>query len=297
VPYYRMDNMNPIFYVIAAAIIFLILKRFVFKHKPKDILVPTPTVERTDLKYTYFGVYDDGVAQTKDHINMLWECQFEGHIKAVDNILEAKMPTILDVQPRVMRKFQETGRNYEYNPNAVEDLRALFDYMKSRDALKYVVALVPIDEPNTNAKDVENLQKAIDAIKLVSTEYTELKDVKLCTIFAAKPTPFDLLDQFDWVGVDDYDSKSEIFVNGTYAELLKSKNPNFRTIIMPGGGWGQDPKPFENIAHTHPEVIAVVPFAYFTGKNKRDNWVGIGDDKNPMKQTYIALGKKLTGKS
>lgn len=285
---------NPQIFI--AIIIAIAVAVYLYKKRPiKDIDVPVPAVLRTDLLYGYFGTLRNQVDDTIGDVNLLWECMFEGHITATENILKMRLPTILDVQTRVLRKFAESGKNYEYNPDAVENMRALFEWLKKYNALQYIKAVVPIDEPNTNAKSEEDLQKAIDAIRLVAAEYPELADLKLCTVYAAKPTPFTLLDQFDWVGVDDYDSKSQIFVNGTYAELRKSLNKDQRTIILPGGAFGQDPVPFVNIAHTYPEVIAVVPFVYFGPMVPADTWVGIGDDKNPLKSTYRAVGRALIG--
>jgi len=93
----------------------------------------------------------------------------------------------------------------------------------------------------------------------------------------------------------DYEKLSEIFVNGTYAELLKSDRPNQKTIILPGGGFGQNPEPFIRFAHENPEVACVLPFVYFNGFNPADTWIGIGDDRNPLKSAYEAAGKALVG--
>lgn len=284
--------MSEFAYFLVGGILFVVFFYFVKKNKPKDIVLPQPTVLRTDLLYGYYGCMNDQVDKTKDHVNLLWECQFQGYVKTAENILAAKLPTVLDVAPQIMRQFADSGKNFELHPDAEQNLRGLFLYLQSRDALRYVVGLVPVDEPNTNAKSEQDLNAAIDIAISVSKEFPELHDVKMVVIYAAKPYPYVSIERFDWVGVDDYEVLSEIFVNGTYDNIKRSGK---RTIILPGGGFGQDPEQFIRFAHLNPEVIAVVPFVYFTGENPKDTWIGIGDDRNPLREAYRAAGKALMG--
>ncbi len=287
-----MNNVDLIIAIVMVAIIFLIHK---IQSRPGDITIAPPDFPRTDLYYGYFGCYGNQASEVKSHTNLFWENQYQGIDVAIQNISIANKPTVLDVSAQVMTRFADHGKNYRFNPDALQNLRGLFSLLRDRGVIDHVVAIVPIDEPNTNVETEHDLQQAIDAIRQASAEYHEIAHVKLAIIYAAKPAPFPLLDQFDWVGVDDYDSKSEIFVNGTYDELKKSTRPGQKTILLPGGGFGQDPTPFVNFAHRNSEVVAVVPFVWFNGLQAADKWVGIGDDKNPLKQAYIAVGKTLTG--
>lgn len=265
-------------------------------HRPvKDVVIPAPTVLRTDLMYGYYGRLGDQVAETIDHVNILWESQFEGEFHMIQNILAAKLPTVLDVATQCFQKIEETGRNYHYRADAEELLRATFMRLQANDALRYVKYLSPLDEPNTNTNIVD-LLASIRTCKKVALEFPELTDVKFAVIYAAKPETYDCIALFDLVGLDDYDNKSKIFTNGTYARLKAQLRSNQKTIIMPGGGFGQDITPFINFAHSNPEVFAVIAFVWFGHMSPNDTWIGIGDDKNPLKSQYVQAGKLLTGK-
>lgn len=282
-------------FIIIGAIV--LIGAYIYKNRPiNDIVIPTPTVLRTDLLYGYYGTMDNQVAETKDHINILWESMFQGEDKAISNILEAKMPTVLDVASYSMKKVEATGRNYHYRDDCETVLRQLFVKMQSAGALQYVKAIYPMDEPNTNTT-AEDLQKAITSIKKVASEFPDLTGVKFMCIYAAKPETYECIDQFDILGVDDYEEKSRIFTsNGAYTKLKAKLRPDQKTIVIPGGAFGQDPTPFVNFAHENMEVMGVVPFVWFGPMQPADKWVGIGDNANPLKPDYIAVGKKLTGK-
>jgi len=260
-----------------------------------DVVIPEAP-QRTDLLYGYFGTMNSQVAETKGHVNVLWEAKFQGLEKAAANMTEAALPTVLDVANEVTVKFQDKGNNYRYNPNAEQNLVNLFEFFRQKDVLKYVAVLVPIDEPNINIENEVELQKALDILHTVAARYPELANVKYGTIYAAKPQPYMLKNKFDWVGVDDYDVKSEIFLNGTYAELIRGLRPDQKTLLLPGGAFGQDPQPFLNFANGNKEVGAIIPFTWLGPMQPADKWVGLGDPANSLKDKYVALGRTLTGK-
>lgn len=262
------------------------------KYKNRDIDIP-PAAQRKDLLYGYYGCMNDQVSKTSDHVNIHWESQFQGFDKAIENIDEAQKFTVLDVGPVMFIKFLEKGRNYKLNDKPEENLRSLFDLMKAKRTLHLVKAIYPMDEPNINVVDSDELYRAIRIIRKVASEYSELKDVKLVCIYAAKPETYDCVEEFDYVGIDDYEVKSQIFTNGTYENLKKMLRPDQRTIIIPGGAFGQDPTPFLNFANGNPEVGMILAFVWFGPMQAADKWVGIGDDASPLKQRYIDLGKTI----
>lgn len=288
--------------VVVAAIAAYLLKR----RKATDITVPEPTQLRTDLWYGYYacevGPDIDGRAQnqpleTRDHVNLFWESQFNARVDTINNIRFMAKPTVLDVMSQVMTRTATSGRNFHYREDAPELLKELFDELKNADVLRFVKVIYPVDEPNTNTTEVD-LQKAIDAIKEVAADYPELCDVKLACIYAAAPETYECFDQFTYVGVDDYDEKSEILASGGCYQKLKSRLlPGQRTILMPGGAFGQDITPFVNFAHSNPEVAAIVPFCWLGRREAADRWVGIGDPANPVRTQYITAGLKLCGKT
>ena len=287
--------MQALLSILVAGILVGILVYVSRKHAAvEDAVIPAPAVLRTDLLYGYYGCVGDQVKQTLDHTNLLWESQFDGWQATIANILLAQQPTVLDVIEDVFVKIAATGKNYAVSPDAEDRLRALFAALSSAGALKYVKWLYPMDEPNTNAATPQDLLQGIMTTRKVAAEFPELAGVKLACIYAAKPESFTCIEQFDLVGVDDYDRKSQVLVNGTYAALVKAKRPDAMTILLPGGGFGQDPTPFVNFAHSHAEVAAVVPFVWFGPREPADTWVGIGDVANPRKAQYIEAGQALT---
>jgi hypothetical protein len=277
----------------ASAVILLSLWKH-FKNRPvSDIHIPEPSVKRKDLFYGYYGAMNDQVAETKDHINIWWEAQFQGHLKAIENIDRTKMFTVLDVTNQCMVKFAEHGRNFKFRPDAEAQLRDLFTTMKQANVLQFVKVLYPMDEPNINST-ADDVKQAIFILKKVASEFIELSGVKLGVIYAAKPETYECIEYFDWVGVDDYDEKSTIFdSNGAYTKLKARLHPDQRTVIMPGGAFGQNPVPFVNFAHSNHEVVALVPFVWFGPMQPADKWVGIGQDQNVLKQDYINTGLSL----
>lgn len=262
-----------------------------------DISILQPSKLRTDLLYGYYGCLNDQAKETLDHTNLLWESQFQGQEKASENILTSKTFTVLDIAPQIMLKFAESGRNYKIHPDAESRLKVLFDYLQGTGALQYVKAIYPMDEPNTNVRSEDDLKTGIDIIRKVAANYPELTGFKLLVIYAAAPETFECFSEFDYVGVDDYDNKSQIFVNGTYGHLRSKLDLNRqKTILLPGGAFGQDPTPFMNFAHTNSEVGMVVPFVWFNGFNPNDKWTGIREPNNLLKSSYVFYGKQLTGK-
>lgn len=269
---------------------------YLYKHrKINDVTIPEPSALRKDLLYGYYGTIGGQAYDTKGFVNLLWEAQFEGIEKATQNILIAETFTVLDVANQSMVRFASSGRNYKFHTNAENNLRELFRFMSSKGALKYVKVITPMDEPNTNVLSQEDFQKSIDAVLKVAKEFPELADVKLGVIYAAKPQEYWCIEQFDFVGVDDYDSKSQIFFNGTYEGIKSRLKPGAKSIILPGGGFGQDPQPFINFAHNNQEVGMLVPFTWLDPMQQADTWVGLGNDLNPRKQAYIDVGKTIVG--
>jgi hypothetical protein len=289
-----LDKLWPIVVVliaVATAMLYFHLRKKTYE----DVNFPLPISLRTDLKFGFYGTMHDQAEKTKGFVNLLWESQFQGHEKACDNMQTAAVTTVVDLANQCFIKFQDKGRNHKFNPDAVNNLRNLFLYMRERNVLQYFAYAVPMDEPNINVRSAEDLQFAINAIRAAASEFPELNNLKLAIIYAALPEEYWCADQFDLVGVDDYDKKSQIFVNGTYAALLCAKHPNAKTIILPGGAFGQDIIPFLRFAHNNLEVSLVLPFTWLGPMVPADKWVGLGDDANPLKPIYIAAGKTIVG--
>lgn len=282
-------------YIVVIIAIILIVAYWYTHRKISDANIPAPATERHDLLFGYYGCVGDQVRETAGCVNILWECQFGGPDEAATNIFTAKMPTVLDLANQLFEKFQPAGRNYRFRVDAESRLMGLFKFMQANGSLSYVKGLVPMDEPNTNVQSDVDLMAAINTIRKVAAQFPELQDSKLVCIYAAKPDVYPCIKEFDWVGFDDYDMKSQIFVNGQYANLVKQKRPDAQTILLPGGAFGQDLTPFLNFAHSNMEVGAIVAFTWFGPREAADTWVGIGSEANPRRLQYVNEGRKLIG--
>lgn len=282
--------MNFILLAIVGIVILYFIK--LYKTVPQAV-IPEPAVKRTDLYYGYYGCVGDQALQVKDHTNLHWESQFDGVGPTVDNILLMNRATVLDVGPQMFIRVDDHGKNWVYNPQAVPALWSLFDNLRAHGVLDRVKVLIPMDEPNINVATPQDLLRAINTIRLVAGNFTELVGFKLACIYAAKPESFTCIERFDYVAVDDYGEGTNIFTNGTYDALVAAKRPDAKTFIIPGGAFGQDPKPFLNFAHSHPEVAAVIPFCWFGPREPKDKWVGIG--VGPLRGAYVMAGKELVG--
>ena len=255
----------------------------------KDIVVLEPAIKRTDLYYGYYSCFYDQVAETKDHINLFMESQFQGPDVALDNILKAGMDTALDVMFQVYEKVPGQSESVVRN-DAEQRLRDFFTFLRNKGALKYVKILYPSDEPNNTVLNLEEQQKGTSIVRKVAKEFSDLDGVKLAVIFAADKE-FIGKELYDYVGFDDYDKKSHVLVNEQYQKLKQELLPHQKTIIVPGGAYGQDPTPFVNFAHANSEVGIVMPFLWYD-----DPWGGVkalGIRSGALKNAYIAAGHKV----
>lgn len=282
--------MEFILLAIAAAIAALIYKA---QNKPREADIPTPTVLRTDLYAGYYGVMNDQAEKTVGFVNCLWECNFQGHVKAGENILTAKVDTVISLGDQLFTRFADSGRNHRVAVNAKQQLTDYFNYLDLIGALQYVKAVTPFDEPNTQVESAAELMKSIQIIKEVAAGFPVLAGLKLAVIYAAKPETYDCIEMFDFVGVDDYEALSGMLTDGTYGRMKARLRPDQKTILLPGGAFGQDPTPFINFAHNNPEVLGVLAFTWLGPMVPADKWIGLGDDANPRKQQYIDAFRAL----
>lgn len=250
--------------------------------------IDLPIIDNRKIYFGYYGRIENQVAETRDHTNLLWESQFEGHEKASEAILAAKMDTLLDVHVQLFNNSTKDTK-FTLHADCANNLRNLFNYLRSTGALKYVKVLYPVDEPNTMMESPTDLLQGIRTLKVVAGEFEELKNVKYAVIYAAKPESYTCHEEYDYIGVNDYQFKSQIFINGTYDSIKKLGK---QTFIVPGGAFGQDPQPFLNFANANPEVAAIIPFVWFGPQVPADKWIGIRD-QGIRRQAYIDIGKQL----
>lgn len=266
-----------------------------------DITVPAPTTVRSDLLYGYYSTDDAQPAQVKGHTNLHWETQFQGMQGAVMHMKEMGCATLLDLASQCFEHSAGEGR-MKITPFPLEVARSklvmLFDLLKEHNVLRHVVGLVPLDEPNLHHATGEPFRQMVALVREVAAQYEELKNVKLVVIYTTAE-PFNDMDLFDWLGFDDYRRRSSILEkDGTYDKFKKRLRPDQRTILMPGAYRAQNPTPFVNFAHSHPEVVAVIPFLWHSVDNEAENFQGLGYHEDAaLREKYVQTGLTLTGRN
>mgnify|MGYP003528493866 CR=1 FL=1 len=286
--------MNPLH--ILAVILLLAVLNYANKNWRKwlyrnDVQFPVPTSRRPDLYFAYFGTIRDQVFETRGHVNMLNEVQFEPPEKAAKNILHAKLDVMLGLSPQLFDRPDDKSK-FTLRPDAEARLFDFFMFLRAQDALTYVQLMTPIDEPNNTVASAEELAKSVYIIRKVADQFQELLGYKLYCIYAADKA-FICQSMFDWVGFNDYDMKSHVLVGKRYKELKASLLPHQRTIIIPGGCYGQEPMPFVNFAQLNQEVAIVLCFLWLD-----DEWGTVGApgiSSNALRDKYVAAGKSVVG--
>ena len=283
---------NFFIYLLIAISLFALYKYFKHNWKrlfcKKDIQFPDPKLKRPDLLYGYYSCKEEQVAETKDHINIFMDSQFSGQDKLIQNILDAQLPTILDLAPQLFTR--NVNGLHTVRPNAEELLDNLFILMSNKGALKYVKYLYPIDEPNNTVGNSTELHKALDLVIKVASKHSELHDVKYAVIYASDKS-FICSERYDYIGLDDYDMKSNVLVGKEYTKIKDSLLVNQKTILVPGGAYMQDPTPFVNYAQNNEEVGMILPFLWFNDDTNSVKSLGIRS--NGMKEAYTLAGKSI----
>lgn len=242
-----------------------------------------PFTNRMGLFYGYFDCARNQVAETIDHINLLHTRQSEGEAKAILDIIEAEVPTILDVSLQVFV-------NGMVGPDASSKLHLLFRKLQDVGATQYIHAICPIDEPNLTTT-AEELTKAVSLIREVAGSYRGLGRVKLAAIYACD-APFLCPVLFDYLGCDCFGKRASL-LSEQYLGLRALLQPWQKTILVPGGSYGQDPTPFINFAQENPEVAIVLPYVWFDAPGGSVGAPGIRSQPGQT-DMYRAAGKLLT---
>lgn len=169
--------------------------------------------------------------------------------------------------------------------------RVAFD-MVPRHVVEELRYLIPMDEPNLFCASEGDLKSAMDTLKSVASAYAELKGVQYMCIYGARADRLWCLDQFDIVGVDNYDQKSEILTRGAHADLMRALLPHQQVMVIPGAAYGQDPAPFLAYAHSEPRVWGVVPFiwCHVSASADKENWLGLEKQDAAAQERYRQAG-------
>ena len=257
-----------------------------------EVTVPEPTVPRTTPIYCgYYETRGDQLAETRDHVNMIWTGLGEGVQRVIENLRSAQMVTLLDVDPCIWMGVKGS-RNVR--PDADAELRARFDTLRAGDVLHLIKTIVVKDEPNQPGDNYADfLPQAAALVRRVAADYAELNGLLLGCMYAGnKPMPH--IELFDLVGFDNYERRSGVLApGGEYDQMAARLLPGQRTMLMIGGyeTYRQDPTEFVKFALAHPEVL-LVGFFLWPDYVNGEPFKGIGSDPQ-MRALYVAAGKRI----
>lgn len=255
-----------------------------------------PVQQQRQLYYGYYGVRDAQIPETIGHTNLLFELGHAGEPAGLAHIAEAKQPTVLGLQAQLWSWASPTvPLPFSLQLNAEANVRGRLMELRQADLLKYVVALYPIDEPDSVVRNSATTAQAIGIVRRVAGEFPELAGVKLAVFYDDANRPFFNIGLFDWVGLDNYPIGAEVL--GERLEIMRSQmRPDQKLMLIPGGYKGQDPQPFVDKALADQQVIALVPFIWYDNADPAGGVVQ-GIRSNGTAAAYCRAGRQITKQS
>lgn len=245
------------------------------------------------IKYGYYLTLGEQIAETADHVNLLW---LDDRRLSPDDLANATLlgkTCVIDVAGCIF-----DGK--AIRPDATERLQALRAYVKLHGRLSAVEVLVPVDEPNLPETDLAHLLPA--AVRLMRDAWPEAKIG--CIYYNDGQFPEHHL--FDVLGFDDYLGGFGIFQpprwweriklffggfvrRGSYLRFAELLRPDQRTWLIPGGTYGERPGPWLTFAQDRPEVWAIVPFLWASAVDGQAELVGIRA-RDDVRESYRLAG-------
>lgn len=258
-----------------------------------------PAQQRTSpLKYGYFGVEGDQIAETADHVNVVFAMDWgepywntrEGRQsiggKVIEHLQAAKARGIKEAWIGVgFLTFTTTegcDGHYCYHPRTdLSELREFKTQLQALGLYEMVTMLYPVDEPELHGLTDATLSPLLQAIK---TEWS----ASLGVIYG---------DTHDYPGIRLYDKvgKDKYGAGPGVLNELPPITVAQQHLLVPGGACGlsdrgpENPQPFYDYAKTHESVYAIVPFVWFEFNG------GCGIRNGPYRQEYVNIGKAIKG--
>lgn len=254
-----------------------------------DIEIPMPNMLRNDLNFVYFLSIPGQTIKVQDHTNLIWHGQFYDNARLEIEAQSNNFDIILDCAIQLFsRGFPAT-----VSSTAKEDLHNYFTDLNNRGLLARIKYLICMDEPNLFAKSEYEVRKAMAILKEEAKIWECLRTVKYMCIYGGKGGYYPALDEFDIVGIDNYDQKSEILTIGAHADLMRNILPNQKVMVIPGAAYGQNPNSFVAYAHSEPRCWGVVPFiwAHVSESADKEGWVGLEKQSEEKQNIYREAGK------
>lgn len=233
----------------------------------EDIDLPIPATRRTDMLFGYYSALTGTYEAVKDHVNLFWHSHFFGSEEFIKILQGTNCKVVLDLAPMLTTKVD--GK-LVLSIAAEQDLWDYFKMLQLAGVLDKITYLYPSDEPNFFVKNPAEHLKMIQMTKKVAALFPELAQARLACIYG-RHSDFWNVGEFDVVGVDDYDQKSEILTIGEHARLVMHLAPHQRTILVPGPAFGHNPEPWVAYALRNPEEVEMMAaFLWFDHPDHKD---------------------------
>jgi hypothetical protein len=257
-----------------------------------------PAPYRPGISYGYWGDDVEQAAEVAGHTNLYLAAPWDGIGVAgvANNIDRARAAGLRDVVV-LLNAVQPT---VEATVDAVNDFMAGLSLALDGMNLR---GLFWCDEPNNPEASTGVLDDAY--VRGVNLTLRTITSVPLWVAYADKPgrpalsAGADPRTAFDRVTIDQYDIGCNV-LGGLLRDLQRDMKPGAKRFLMPGPVGGHvsqaDPSCFENYAYANADIDAIVPFIW------RDRWNAKNlEDKGirsiqALRETYTALGKRVTAK-
>lgn len=251
--------------------------------------VERPKVLRTDLQFGYYASAGTQPQETKGHVNLYYDMQFEGEQHTIDSIRFMQMPVMLGIQYWMYDEFNRPKADAE------SQLLGYLHRLNEAGVLKFVTDVYPLDEPDLLGAKSDDVIATNAAVRRAFAAFNMRP--RLSVIYAVAFT-WPGVSSYDDVGFDNYPAGSGIFYNGDYAKLKAVLRADQKIWLVPGGAdpWRQDPTPFINYAHSDPQVRGLINFVWFDSTDPKQGY-GKGIRTNGMARAYCQAGREITGGS
>lgn len=272
--------------LIVGAAFFVLSSR---KEKGADFMPPLPAALRTDLWFGYFHTFDDQIAQTRDHVNIVFESGWSGAQATAASMRDHGQRTILNLSTEC---YDWANGAMLQRDDASDRIAATFSTLRTAGVLSQVVALYPIDEPDLTGKSDAGVLAMCATVRKAAAAFPELANVKIYVCYANKGT-WPGISGADCVGMDDYPLGSGVLASPLFVKMLSLLRADQQHFVVPGGAdpFRQDPEAFRRYAHNTPGCMGILAFMW--AQQHPGTLAGIGT--NGMADKYRALGLELTG--
>lgn len=245
-------------------------------------ITPAPVL-RTDLYCSYYAQNADTVLETT-HCNLLFLADFYGIGDQIKGLSLAGDRKVVLMVPAIQGEAVTRG---------------WLTAVRNSGHMRNVVALYPVDEPDTDRVNLsdEQVKEMVSWLRPLMREFPELADTKLWVFYNCSSGKRPGISVMDAAGCDDYDRGCDVATGSRYLQMKGQLRPDQGLLFPPGGAapWQQDPACFAHRAHSDPQVVAIVSFIWQTVTDGQQ-FKGIRDIPQ-QRRLYCEMGRSITGSS